>query len=219
MGMIHSVRPRSSVRSVPLLVLKKGTDGRRTITSTVRYGNDLEETVLERDATGFISAGGTRREADDRDARAHILSFLESQDEPIDEKCIGEGVEARRSTLVEALRGLVRDNAVERCGAGKRGSPYRYALPGKMPVPAVPAYIPEPEKRNTKTDQIPHDDGCLSRSHDWGRSQSSGNLNPHNEGHDPPHTRADGAESSELLAYAQEPLGASDSPIHETLDL
>ncbi len=136
-----------------LLVLKKGVDGRRTIKSTQRYGIDLEETVLERETTGFISATGTRRETDNRDAQARIIEFLESQDEPVDEGCIRENVEVRHSIAVEALRGLVKDNAVERRGSGKKGDPYCYSLPAKMLVPEVPAYTREQEKTNCESDE------------------------------------------------------------------
>ena len=161
-----------------LLSLKKGADGQRTLTSTLRYGVDLEETVLQREASGFISEVGTRREVDERNARALILSFLESRDERVDEDCIRKNVEVRRSTFVEALRGLVRDKVVERCGAGHRGNPYLYALPGKMLVPTVPACIPEPEKPNPETGETPHNREAFSCSRDSTDSQTRGNENP-----------------------------------------
>lgn len=149
-----------------LLVLKKGADGRRTIKSTQRYGIDLEETVLEREPTGFISSAGTQRETDDADARTLIIEFLESQDEPVNERCLRENIEIRHSIAVESLRGLVKDDMVERCGSGKKGDPYRYSLSARILVPEVPAYTREQEKTNSENDEDARRMGSFSGSRD-----------------------------------------------------
>ena len=121
----------------------------RTLSSIQRYGEDLEEIVLAMDPdTKMITAGGERKEVDERQIGTAIVEYLKDLPEPIDEKEIHEGVEGRKSIKVKALRALVEQDKVLRTGGGKRGNPYLYFVSGSL----VPTICREPEYQKRKTE-------------------------------------------------------------------
>jgi 5S rRNA maturation endonuclease (ribonuclease M5) len=134
--------------AVDTALLLKRTEKYRTLSSTQRYGPDLEEIVVTLDEeTRTVQAGSSRAEADEQQAAAAILDYLRTLSEPVEESAIREAVEVKKGVQVRALRTLVADGKVNREGAGKKGDPYRYSISGFL----VPSYIREPENQKPKT--------------------------------------------------------------------
>jgi hypothetical protein len=133
--------------AVDTALLLKRSDRYRTLSSIQRYGMDLEEVVLELDpVTRIVTAGVSRREAEETGAEEAILDFLLAQAEEVDEASIHEGVEGRKGEKARALRRLVKKDRVGRTGPGRRGAPYLYAVSSSL----VPVSSAEPEKPETK---------------------------------------------------------------------
>ena len=99
----------------------------RTIKSTQRYGDDLEECVLAIDESYRLSLGGTRRDADEQAMARDILDFLMSASDPLERDSITAQVEGRQAVKVRALRRLVDTGHVQRTGEGRRGNPFLYS--------------------------------------------------------------------------------------------
>src|SRR5262249_20326462 len=100
------------------LILRR-TEQSRTLSTVPRYGDDLEEITLTLDpTTRWVSAGPSRREADEAKAATAIQEYLAGQKEPVDESAIHEAVEGRKAVKVRALRSLVADAKVTRTGEG-----------------------------------------------------------------------------------------------------
>lgn len=123
--------------AVDTALLLKRTDRYRTLSSIQRYGDDLEEMTLDLDDTGRITAGPPQKEAEESQMGETILEFLQSQDSPVDEKTIQEGVEGRRAVKVRSLRSLVSQKRINKSGRGGKGDPYKYScslVPWKMRI-------------------------------------------------------------------------------------
>ena len=110
------------------ILLKRRSDGTRTIRTIQRDGDDLEETVLSYDkATGLLSLGGSIAEEQIQAAKRAVLDALTSGEE-LTEPDIRERAGGNHGRTSAALRALVEGKLVERVGEGKRGDPYRYKL-------------------------------------------------------------------------------------------
>lgn len=102
----------------------------RSIWSRQRYGEDLEESILERDqTTGWLALAGTRHEIDGRAAEAEVLALLATAAAPVTQHDVYQAVGGNRGDLKRALDALAAGGTVHREGAGKRGSPFLYSLP------------------------------------------------------------------------------------------
>lgn len=120
----------------------------RTISSIQRVGEDIEETVLDFDIhRRWTTLGGSREQTEVDRVKGAIIDFLQTQKEPVEEKTIGEGIEATKTYQVRALRQLVSESKVERSGEGKKGSPYHYKNAGFL----VRDIYCEPENQNKKS--------------------------------------------------------------------
>lgn len=115
------------------LLLKKSDDGIRSISTEQRYGDNLEDTVLELDIfTSEVKAIGSRTDFERKTTEEKILEFLTEQSEPVTEREIREGVEARVTLQPPALRSLLKAEKVVRSGKGRKGNPYRYSVSGSL---------------------------------------------------------------------------------------
>ena len=107
--------------AVDTLLAMRSREGRRTLESRQRYGNDMEETVLELDqGTGLLMAAGSLEEVEQRDVREAIMAH--SQDGMSRQQII-DGVEGKAVLISMALRQLVTEGYLERLGAGTRADP------------------------------------------------------------------------------------------------
>ena len=116
--------------SVDTIMSLERDNGHRTLYATGRDGVDMEKVVLTMDkATGWVTASGTKREADRMNVARLVLAFLRDQTEPVTQSVIIEGVEAKTQTIIAALTMLTRDADIVVSGEGVRGKPWLYSLP------------------------------------------------------------------------------------------
>lgn len=115
------------------IILKRIKDGKRTIETQQRYGNDIEETMLVFHADAkAISLGGSKDEDDTHRIKEAIIEFLKSIKTPVPEDEID--VEGKTMFKRKGLRELVKENKIERTGKGKKGNPFLYSC---FPVPTI----------------------------------------------------------------------------------
>lgn len=116
--------------SVDTIMSLERDNGRRTLYATGRDGVDMEKLVLTMNPeTGWITASGTKREADTMNVARLVLVFLRDQTEPVKQTAILEHVDAKTQTVLAALKMLVRDGDIVYSGEGVRGKPRLYSLP------------------------------------------------------------------------------------------
>jgi hypothetical protein len=132
------------------LSLRREADGTRTIRSTdSRLGEPLEPTLVRFDqATGRISLGGTKREAQ-RVALAEKVWQILSERGPLSLNEIVEAAEARRADVVSTLDTLAAAGKITVRGSGVRGNPKHYALADSIPD-SVPNPIVGTRERNPR---------------------------------------------------------------------
>ena len=112
--------------SVDTLLAMRSREGRRTLESRQRYGNDMEEIVLELDqGTGLLMAAGSLEEVEQRDVREAILGHAQ---DGMSRQQIVDGVEGKAVLIGKALRQLVIEGYLERLGAGTRSDPTVYLV-------------------------------------------------------------------------------------------
>ena len=112
--------------SVDTLLAMRSREGRRTLESRQRYGNDMEEMVLELDqGTGLLMAAGSLEEVEQRDVREAILGHAQ---DGMSRQQIVDGVEGKAIFISKALRQLVTEGYLERLGAGTRSDPTVYLV-------------------------------------------------------------------------------------------
>ena len=106
---------------VDTLLAMRSREGLRTLESRQRYGDDMEETVLDLDlGTGLLMAAGSLEEVEQRDLKAAIMAH--AQDGMTRQQII-DGVEGRAALISKALRQLSTEGHLERLGAGTRADP------------------------------------------------------------------------------------------------
>ena len=114
--------------SVDTLMIMKRHENYRTLQTIQRYGEDLEETVLNYDkGEGSVTIGNTRQEQDTNCMEELIIDFLSKQTEPVTEKVINDEVEGRTILKRKALRELIKQDEIVRVGRGGKGDPYKYS--------------------------------------------------------------------------------------------
>lgn len=110
-----------------VIEMRATTQGMRTMWTSQRYGQAMEETVVVMDPTTYgVSLGRTRREADEERLGGAMLAFLRGLREAVEEPAILDQVEGRRERRRWALRRLVTDGLVKRTGRGRGGDPFLY---------------------------------------------------------------------------------------------
>lgn len=116
------------------IFMLRRTERYRVMKSVQRIGPDMEETVLHLDEqTGNITAGPTRREADQAHLETALLRQLEKARAALVAREWMEMVDARRQLCLGAIRSLIGQGKVARTGNGKKGEPYLYSC---SPVPS-----------------------------------------------------------------------------------
>jgi hypothetical protein len=143
--------------SVDTLIVMKRHEHYRTIQTIQRYGQDLEETILNFDKeTRLITIGGTREQESLNLLKNLIIEFLLTQNEPVTEATINQNVEGTIKFKCKALRELVAENKINREGKGSKGNPYKYS------TILLRSICVEVEKENLKKTGNPH--GCQGYS-------------------------------------------------------
>ena len=112
--------------SVDTMLAMRNRDGRRTLESRQRYGEDMEEIVLELDIdSGLLMAAGSLEEVEFRDVRDAIMAHAT---DGMTRQQILDGVEGKSVTVNRAIRQLMTEGYLERLGAGTRADPMRYLV-------------------------------------------------------------------------------------------
>ena len=115
------------------LLLKRGADNVRTLTSLQRTGEDLPERVVTLNDQQEPQLGPAKEAYDTQQAGERVLAWLRTQTEPVTRKAVEETVEGRAELVRGALYQLVRDDKVTRTGGGRPGDPYLFSCP-RVPV-------------------------------------------------------------------------------------
>lgn len=109
-----------------LMEMRIGPNG-RTLATIQRYGENLEDTVINLDpATGIVFEGGTVAAVRQDTTRTDILRALELG--PRTEQEIKDSARADNKAVGETLRQMVRSGELTKSGKGRKGDPYVYAL-------------------------------------------------------------------------------------------
>jgi hypothetical protein len=112
--------------SVDTMLAMRSREGRRTLESRQRYGEDMEETVLDLDLeSGLLMAAGSLEEVELRDAKSEIMAHAT---DGMTRQQIMDGVESKSALVGRALRQLMTEGHLERLGAGTRSDPMRYLV-------------------------------------------------------------------------------------------
>ena len=136
-------------------LLLNRSDKTRTLKSEQRYGEDLEETVLEYDEDNrTIQLGELKEDSDTLRIESQITAFLKRSYEPKSEKEIEHTVIGKTKWKRAALRELVEKGLINRHGSGRKGDKYHYEL-----VPSFPA--PAKERGNNQTPDFEAWNGVL----------------------------------------------------------
>ncbi len=105
-----------------LLRLRKDHVGIRKLNSEQRYGEPLEETIIEFDKESMrITLGETSQKKRAVDLRSRILEVLGNQVIPLSEL----SVKIPDNRLNAQIGIMVDDGTLDRTGAGRKGSPYK----------------------------------------------------------------------------------------------
>ena len=112
--------------SVDTMLAMRNRDGRRTLESRQRYGEDMEEIVLDLALeSGLLMAAGSLEEVEFRDTRDAIMAHAT---DGMTRQQILDGVEGKSVTVNRAIRQLMTEGYLERLGAGTRADPMRYLV-------------------------------------------------------------------------------------------
>jgi len=168
--------------TVDTCLMQKRSDKYRTIESINRYGNDIEETVLEwHEDTRAISLGGTKKETDVVRLKEEIQAFLKGQGTSVCREIIEEAVEGKTGNKRQALKALVESQEIERSGKGKSGDPFMYRLASPdqginqeiKSCSLVPSIYGEQENNTSTNGETPHEQKVMSCSKKNGLSDDS----------------------------------------------
>ena len=83
-----------------------------------RDGVEVEKTVLSMDANGWVTAAGTKHQADVRDVKQEVLDFVGESPEPVTGREVRDAIERGQAIVREALNNLVADGDIVRTGSG-----------------------------------------------------------------------------------------------------
>ncbi len=139
------------------LIMKRG-ERYRTLSSTQRYGADLDEITVDLDAaTRDVIAGPPRTEAEAADVGRRIADLIAGADGPMAEAEIDGAIECRRQVWKRALDDLVARGRIVRMGRGRRGDPFRYCCSPKYPGIPEQKSVPTLTSRESKRVFCSHD--------------------------------------------------------------
>ena len=120
------------------LLLRRQPDGRRTLETVQRYGDDLPESVLALEAdTGRVALGGEVTVLQEEAAEARVLAVLAGAAKATPdggtvrwtEQELRQQAGGDTAAVAKAIRRLVEAQQLVREGTGRRGDPYRYGAP------------------------------------------------------------------------------------------
>lgn len=147
--------------SVDTVVYIRTNRNCRSLWTTQRYGQDLEERIFDLDpATRVPQLGESRDQFEEGRIEGAIRAVLRRAPEPMTEPQLFEQVTGRTGAKRAALRRLRDRDGVVCSGAGRRNDPYQYSSPeagtrnpeSPFPCSLVPIGHKEQEKKNSGAD-------------------------------------------------------------------
>ncbi len=108
-----------------LLTVKRDSQGRRTISTRQREGDDLPPTLIQMDDAGGIALVGAVATIRRNEVERDIGEALGTDE--LTEDAIRERVGGNTTAVARALRSMVAAGTVVKRGDGKKGSPFSYA--------------------------------------------------------------------------------------------
>src|SRR5262249_55404868 len=108
---------------VDTLIQIKKHDKRRAFFTIQRYGDDIEETVIDLGPTG-LRAVGSRNDVEIEETKPLVLAVLKT--ETLTKTEIYERVEKNKTIVSRAVDLLVENKQLSRSGSGKRNDPYKF---------------------------------------------------------------------------------------------
>ncbi len=147
-------------------IILKSDGTKRSIMSIQRYGVDIPETTLVFDATTrTTSLGASQATTTAVTLEQSIVSFLVLQTQPVSENVMNQNVTGDSGARSAALRNLVAAGTVVRTGAGKKGSPYLYAMKHEAPAPTpAPVIVVNPFEETVESELDAHWDEIFKPS-------------------------------------------------------
>ena len=132
----------------------------RTVSTTARFGTDIEPSVLEMNLqTKRLRLAGTKEQADIRYYEDRIRRFLQTScGEYYTEKELREEVSAKTGTFKKALRQLVKTGSIIRLGGGKKNDAFKYGVESVADEIVVPAPYKSEGNYNNNTLSIQRQD-------------------------------------------------------------
>jgi AAA domain len=121
----------------------KKRDKRRAFFTIQRYGDDVEETVIDLGEDGSLRAVGSRQDVDLDETKPLILAVLKGSEEPLTMADLYEHVEKSKALVSKAVGILFKDDHILRSGSGKKNDAYKYS----QKIPPLP---PPDTHRGTK---------------------------------------------------------------------
>ena len=149
------------------------TGDRRILQSVSRFGDDTQETVITLDPDGWPTAIGSLQEVQANEEERAVLDALAANG-PMTKDELRDALGRKAVDLVHALQALCRQGRIIRTGSGRRGDPYRYALPWNIPVEhSVPASTDEDSCRiDTEQSGIPVGETLRERNSAYGDEEN-----------------------------------------------
>lgn len=130
------------VGGVDTSIIIKKREKRRTFSTIQRYGDDVEETVLELDQDGTLRNLGSKADLDINETATLVVETLRNG--PLNRDEILERIERNRNIVIKTLARLLDEEKIARDGTGRRGDPFVYKV-------SVLPYSDTIKNGNTKT--------------------------------------------------------------------
>jgi len=136
----------------------KKREKRRCLFTIQRYGDDVDETVIDLRKDGSLEAKGSRQEVEIEETKPLILAVVET--EWLAKTEIYERIKKDKTIVSKAVDLLVENSQINRTGSGKRNDPYKFSA-------LLSSDTSEGSKAETKTDSNHSESNgksCLDKS-------------------------------------------------------
>ncbi|MBY0316324.1 MAG: helicase RepA family protein [Bdellovibrionales bacterium] len=110
--------------------LKKDRNNKRYFSTTQRYGDSVEDCLIQMSEDKSFSSAGDRTHVYQSEIEVRIMSTLKNTG-PQSEPDLLTMVTGKTKTMKTALRVLEKQGKVSRTGTGKKNSPFIYEVPSK----------------------------------------------------------------------------------------
>ena len=114
------------------IFLRKDSDGKRSISTTQRYGDSMEPTYIKMLANKSFELLGSKAEVYESNIDERILECLSKG--RLTEKEVRDLVKGKTKEVSNRLRSLAQSGAIYKTGTGKKNDPFLYELDASSPL-------------------------------------------------------------------------------------